>query len=124
MKQMRDAGSEHDRRVASDMAIHKLIAEASGNPLNALLLGALSALVEASASMHLADTRSKDEVARVVDAHDVLIQRICAGDPVGAASAMSYHFDLAMVNVQRHGERRQQAPEGGAAPGAAVASRG
>ena len=100
--QMRAAGADHARRVASDMAIHNVIAEASANPLNALLLGALRSPVEASSKMHLADTRSETELTRVIDAHDAVVDRIAAGDAVGAASAMSYHFDLAMVHVQRH----------------------
>jgi DNA-binding FadR family transcriptional regulator len=99
--QMRSAGADHARRVASDMAIHTLIAEASANPLNALLLGALRSPVEASSKMHLADTRSETELTRVIDAHDAVVDRIAAGDAVGAVSAMSYHFDLAMVHVQR-----------------------
>jgi GntR family transcriptional repressor for pyruvate dehydrogenase complex len=36
--QMRSAGSDHARRVACDTAIHTVIAEASGNPLNSILL--------------------------------------------------------------------------------------
>jgi DNA-binding FadR family transcriptional regulator len=101
VEQMRSAGADHARRVASDMAIHGVIAEASGNPLNALLLGALRSPVEASSRMHLDDTRGEAEILRVVDAHDAVVSRIVEGDAVGAAAAMSYHFDLALVHVQR-----------------------
>ncbi len=99
--QMRAAGANHVQRVAADMEIHTVIADASANPLNSLLLGALQAPREASSRMHLADTRGASELTRVIDAHDHLVERVCAGDAVGAASAMSYHFDLAMVHVQR-----------------------
>jgi DNA-binding FadR family transcriptional regulator len=105
--QMRAAGANHGQRVASDMAIHSIIAEASLNPLNSLLLGALQSPREASSRMHLADARSASELTRVIDAHEHVVDRICAGDAVGAASAMSYHFDLAMVQVQR-----QESPGG------------
>lgn len=105
--QMRSAGANHARRVASDMAIHAVIAEASGNPLHSMLLGALRSPVEASSRMHLDDTRSEAEIIRVIDAHDAVVERICAGDAVGATSAMSYHFDLAMVHV----DRRENTPE-------------
>lgn len=101
--QMRAAGANHGQRVAADMAIHTVIAAASANPLNSLLLGALNAQLEASSRMHLADTRSDAELTRVIDAHEHVVERICAGDVVGAATAMSYHFDLAMVHVQRRG---------------------
>ncbi|WP_083748706.1 FadR/GntR family transcriptional regulator [Pelomonas sp. KK5] len=101
--QMRTAHNKanHARRVAADSAIHTLIAEASANPLNALLLGALRSPLEASAAMHLDESRSESELIRVIDAHEALVERICAGDAIGASSAMSYHFDLAMVHVQR-----------------------
>ncbi|MDE2369912.1 MAG: FadR family transcriptional regulator [Burkholderiales bacterium] len=117
--QMRSAGADHTRRVACDMGIHGVIAEASGNPLNSLLLGALRSPLEASARMHLADTRSEAELIRVIDGHDAVVERICARDPVGAASAMSYHFDLALVHVQRQ-ETRSESDSTPAAPGNAM----
>jgi DNA-binding FadR family transcriptional regulator len=94
--QMRSAGSDYARRMASDTAIHSVIAQASGNPLNSLLLNALRMPVEASARIHLDDKRPESELLRVIDAHDAVVERICAGDSVGAVSAMSYHFDCFM----------------------------
>ena len=99
--QMRSAGSDHARRVASDAAIHTLIAEASGNPLNSLLLNALRTPVEAASRIHFHDDRHESEVIRLIDAHDAVVERICAGDSVGAVSAMSYHFDCSIVRVKR-----------------------
>jgi len=99
--QMRSAGGDHARRVASDTAIHSVIAEASGNPLNSLLLNALRTSVEASARIHFDDKRHQRELIRVIDAHDAVVERICAGDSVGAVSAMSYHFDCSIVRVRR-----------------------
>jgi GntR family transcriptional repressor for pyruvate dehydrogenase complex len=98
--QMRSAGSDHARRVASDSAIHTLIAEASGNPLNSLLLNALRTPMEASSRIHFHDNRHESEVIRLIDAHDAVVERICAGDSVGAVSAMSYHFDCSIVRVK------------------------
>jgi len=99
--QMREAGANHARRVACDMEIHQVIAAASDNPLNSLLLGALRSPLEASSRMHLDDARSDSELQRVIEAHENLVERIVAGDAVGAGTAMSYHFDLALVHVQR-----------------------
>jgi len=103
--QMRSALADHARRVACDMSIHSVIAEASGNPLTALLLGALRSPVEESSRMHFHDSRNEAELIRVIDAHDAVVERICAGDAVGAASAMSYHFDLALVHVHRQEQK-------------------
>lgn len=99
--QMRAAGSDHARRVACDTAIHTIIAEASGNPLNSILLAALRTPVEASARIHFDDRRSESELVRVIDAHDAVVERICSGDAIGAVSAMSYHFDISIVHVSR-----------------------
>lgn len=99
--QMRAAGSDHARRVACDMAIHHIIAQASGNPLNSILLAALRSPLEASSRMHFDDQRSESELVRVIDAHEAVVDRICAGDAIGAVSAMSYHFDISMVHVPR-----------------------
>jgi DNA-binding FadR family transcriptional regulator len=107
--QMRAALTDHARRVASDVAIHQLIAEASGNPLNGLLIGALSSPLEESSRMHLHDSRSEGELLRIIEAHESVVERICAGDAVGAASAMSYHFDFALVHVNRQQQAMQQA---------------
>jgi GntR family transcriptional regulator, transcriptional repressor for pyruvate dehydrogenase complex len=92
--QMRGASTDLARWIASDVALHAVIAEASGNPLNSLLLDALRSPVEAAAHAHFDDDRSEDELTRLIDAHAVLVERICAGDSVGAVSAMSYHFDI------------------------------
>lgn len=113
MEQMRQAGANHARRVASDMAIHQVIAEASGNPLNSLLLGALRSPLEASSRMHLDDSRSETELIRVIEAHEALVERIVAGDAVGAGTAMSYHFDLALVHVHRQEHPASRAMQAG-----------
>ncbi len=101
VNQMRAAGSDHARRVACDMAIHNVIAQASGNPLNSILLAALRSPLEASSRMHFDDKRSESELIRVIDAHEAVVDRICSGDAIGAVSAMSYHFDMSIVHVKR-----------------------
>jgi len=98
---MRAAGADHARRVACDTAIHTVIAEASGNPLNTILLAALRTPVEASSAIHFDDRRSEADIVRVIDAHQAVVDRICAGDAMGAVSAMSYHFDISIVHVDR-----------------------
>lgn len=110
--QMRAAEDNSAVRAACDVGIHDVIAEASGNPLNSLLLRALRTPGEASARMHLAETRTPQELERVIDAHDAVVQRICAGDAVGASTAMSYHFDLSLVHVSDRAESPPSPPAG------------
>ena len=107
---MRSAGTDHARRVASDMAIHTVIAEASGNPLSALLLNALRSPLEASSRIHFDVNRPESELTRVIDAHDAVVEAICAGDPMAAAAAMSYHFDISILSVKRPQERGDENP--------------
>jgi DNA-binding FadR family transcriptional regulator len=76
------------RRVESDVAIHTVIAEASGNPLNSCC-SRLRSPLEASVRIHFDDRRTEVELIRLIDAHEAIVDRICAGDAVGAASAMS-----------------------------------
>lgn len=96
--QMRSALGERDhaRRGAADMAIHTTLAEASCNPLNPLLLAALRAPLEQVMSVELGNRRSESELIRIVDAHDAIVERVCAGDAVGAGAAMAMHFDLSV----------------------------
>jgi DNA-binding FadR family transcriptional regulator len=104
LDQMRSALGEHDhaRRVAADMAIHTALAEASGNPLNPLLLAALRTPLEQVMSIDLAIRRSDSELIRVVDVHVAIVERVCAGDAVGAGAAMAMHFDLSVGSMSRN----------------------
>lgn len=92
---------DHARRIAADMAIHTTLAEASLNPLNSLLLAALRAPLEQLMHIDYGARRSEAELIRVVDAHESIVARVCAGDAVGAGAAMSYHFDLSVASMSR-----------------------
>jgi len=102
--QMRSALGErdHQRRVTADMAIHTTLAEASCNPLNPLLLAALRAPLEQVMAIDLGSRRSESELSRIVDAHDVIVERVCTGDAVGAGVAMAMHFDLSIGSKDEH----------------------
>ena len=97
--QMRSAvgDKDHSQRMAADMALHGVIAEASRNPLNPLLLNALRSPFEQLMHIDLGERRSENELLRIVDAHDAIVERIVAGDPAGAGNAMSAHFDLSFA---------------------------
>lgn len=96
MRLMRSALDALDRPklVASDMTIHTVLAEASLNPLNPLLLNALRASLEHQMNLNMGARRSAKDLVRIVDAHGMIVERVCAGDAAGAAAAMSRHFDL------------------------------
>jgi len=89
------------RRIVADIGIHNILAEASGNPLNVLLLGALRTPLEQSMEIDLGTRRSDAELARIVDAHALIVERVSAGDMIGAGAAMTSHFDLSLASMPR-----------------------
>ena len=89
------------RRILADIGIHNTLAEASDNPLNVLLLGSLRTPVEKSMTIDLGVRRSASELARIVDAHALIVERVCAGDMIGAGAAMTSHFDLSLGSMPR-----------------------
>jgi GntR family transcriptional repressor for pyruvate dehydrogenase complex len=95
--QMRAAAMDQALRLASDAAIHIAIAEASGNPLNVLFLSALRRPPGTCVPLHPENGGDEDESTRLIEAHEAIVERICAGDPEGAARAMSDHFDLSLL---------------------------
>lgn len=121
--QMRSALGDHDhaRRAAADMAIHTTLAEASQNPLNPMLLNALRAPLQQLMNIDLGERRSQAELIRIVDAHESIVDRVCAGDAVGAGAAMSYHFDLSVASRSRAGQ--PAAPATTAPPDAPAAAK-
>jgi GntR family transcriptional repressor for pyruvate dehydrogenase complex len=92
---------EEMRASLEDGGIHNLLAEASGNPLNVLLLGALREPIEHSMAIDVGTRRSNAELARIVDAHALIVERVCAGDAIGAGAAMTSHFDLSLASMPR-----------------------
>jgi DNA-binding FadR family transcriptional regulator len=101
--QMRSAlgDRDHVRRVTADISIHTTLAEASCNPLNPLLLAALRAPLEQVMIIDQGSSRSESELTRLVDAHDVIVERVCTGDAVGAGVAMAMHFDLSVGSMSK-----------------------
>lgn len=93
------AYNDHRRRIHADLDFHLVLAEASGNPLCAVLLASLRAPMETLMSVDLGARREAADQIRIVDAHDLVAERVCAGDPVGAGTAMSCHFDLSMASL-------------------------
>jgi DNA-binding FadR family transcriptional regulator len=68
-----------------------------------LLLAALRAPLEQVMSIDLGNRRSESELIRIVDAHDAIVERVCAGDAVGAGAAMAMHFDLSVGSMSTDG---------------------
>jgi GntR family transcriptional repressor for pyruvate dehydrogenase complex len=93
------ARDDQRRRLQADLDFHMVLAESSGNPLCSLLLTSLRAPIELLMTVDLGKRRSNAELVRIVDAHDLIAERVCAGDPLGAGTAMACHFDLSVASL-------------------------
>jgi GntR family transcriptional repressor for pyruvate dehydrogenase complex len=101
--EMRESLHDEALRIACDLAIHTTLAEASQNPLHSMVLTALQSAIRRSLrDDYSAAQRSDAMVTRIIDAHDTIVERVCARDPVGAGAAMACHFDLS-INSLFHG---------------------
>ena len=75
-----------------------------------LLLAALRAPLEQVMDIDLGNRRSESELIRIVDAHEAIVERVCAGDAVGAGAAMAMHFDLSVgsISTNEHAARHRR----------------
>ncbi len=87
--------NDFSAQVESDMEFHRLIAEASGNKIGALLISSLSDLLVSSLS-HGYKLVTKDQA--VLD-HGKILKAILARDPAAAAKAMRTHLEHARTDL-------------------------
>jgi DNA-binding FadR family transcriptional regulator len=78
--EMRAALHDEGRRIECDLAIHRTLAEASGNPLNSLVLSALNTAIVQSLRQDYIAQRSDAELVRITDAHVAIVDRVIAQD--------------------------------------------
>lgn len=82
-------------QVGADMAFHRLLAEASGNPISALLMQSLSELLQAS----LAHGYRRVTPDLAIRQHGALLVALEKRDPAAAARAMHRHLLSARTDL-------------------------
>jgi GntR family transcriptional regulator, transcriptional repressor for pyruvate dehydrogenase complex len=97
--EMSEAGTDHARMIAADVALHITLAEATQNPMFTLMIKGLRGPLEESMAEGLRGQRTREEFLEVPRAHKALVQRICARDSDGAAQAMARHFDISVAGI-------------------------
>lgn len=111
--------------VAEDLAFHRAIGEATGNPQFARLLGFLEQyLRDAMRVTRGNEARRADWMQQVRAEHRAIVEAIAAGDAAAARRAATHHLQRAEARLQEGGlvaERRRPRP--GATPVAARARR-
>ena len=87
------AAADLQARARSDVAFHEAVAAVSGNPVIAMMFGAIRPLVYGLMLRSLSDR----EVTRAGEPfHDRIVAAIAAHDPVAARAAMAEHLRLAL----------------------------
>jgi GntR family transcriptional regulator, transcriptional repressor for pyruvate dehydrogenase complex len=87
--------------IAADKAFHNGIAEASGSPLLATLLGELRDHIDRSRALLLGDPQRARASARE---HQAVVEAIAARDPVAAGRAAGSHIDRICAFLAEAGE--------------------
>jgi DNA-binding FadR family transcriptional regulator len=86
---------DFQQQIQADMDFHRLLAEASGNPISALLMHSLSDLMQAS----LAHGYSRVSPALAIKQHASILHAIEKRDPASATRAMQRHLHSASADL-------------------------
>lgn len=99
---LREAGDDLAAQTEQDIQFHAAIAAATHNPIFVLLISSFADLMRRTCPVGWRSRRTDADRLAVFDQHDRIAEAIALGDPAGAETAMSAHFDLslqALVNA-------------------------
>ncbi|CAI1033118.1 FadR/GntR family transcriptional regulator [Serratia quinivorans] len=96
MENLRNVFGDHQQFIIHDSRFHLILAEASGNPIYALLLQALRAPLEKSIAAGLQAHDINDRREKIISVHQAILEKVCQRDEAGAREAMQDHFDSAI----------------------------
>ena len=102
VKEMWD-GATIDRQIEADVRFHQVLAEATGNPIFALLIKSLDGLLRELRRRTLLAMGVRSGVKE----HEAILEAIRARDPQSARQAMVLHMRLAEKSLER--EERSKA---------------
>jgi GntR family transcriptional repressor for pyruvate dehydrogenase complex len=97
IERMRAAPDRPEECIEHDIHFHRLLAEAAGNVLLPLVLEPVGELLRAS---RLATIHNPGAIGRSIAAHAAILERVRAGDPLGAREAMRAHLIQAEVEIR------------------------
>jgi GntR family transcriptional repressor for pyruvate dehydrogenase complex len=92
-----------DERIEADVRFHRILAEATGNPVFVLLLETLADFLRESRQRTLAYSG----VEQALVGHRAVLEAVRDHDPVKAREAMQKHLQLAARDLQNMGERKK-----------------
>lgn len=97
------AAAQLDDRIEADVRFHRILAEATGNPVFVLLLETLADFLRESRQRTLAYSG----VEQALVGHRAILEAVRSCDPAKAREAMQNHLRLAARDLQSLGDRKQ-----------------
>lgn len=93
------AGDDLAAATRCDIALHQLIARASGNALFTQIVRSFGPLMEVAVPAAWQTRTTREQRLTMVEQHRALARAIADGDPARAASEMATHFDTSVGNI-------------------------
>ena len=90
---MREAVTESERLMESDLAFHLALARASRNPVFALIVGAFQGITRQTWPIGWKSRTTAEARDRMLRTHEEIAEAVADGDPARAALTMERHFD-------------------------------
>ncbi|WNC74024.1 FadR/GntR family transcriptional regulator [Thalassotalea psychrophila] len=103
VKNMRLNVSNLEQMTKYDIEFHKLIAQASKNPILPVLVGSLSNAINETNPVLWRVRTTKEQQSSVVKLHETIADAIIKSDPDAAKQAMEDHFDNASAWLLKAG---------------------
>lgn len=85
--------AEREAYAALDLEFHILLGQATGNPLYALLVAEVQQAILSNLALALRRDAGPDELARVQDLHETILDCVARRDVAASRRAMRRHFD-------------------------------
>jgi len=102
VKALAKAVADGQDGVAEDVALHRVIAQASGNPFLLSTLDYLAQVLAGATRITRAnEARRQDFAAAVTQEHARIVEAIEAGDPVAARAAATAHMNNAIDRIRQ-----------------------
>jgi GntR family transcriptional regulator, transcriptional repressor for pyruvate dehydrogenase complex len=100
---MKQCANRYNSFVRHDLDFHSVINNATGNPLLEVICGAMHESMRESMSLGLRKRRGPEEVMKVAEVHEAILEAIEQGNSAVAKRRMRKHFDDTLRVLVRSG---------------------
>lgn len=93
VRAMRDAAPDPERLMDRDLDFHQALAQASRNPVFALIVGSFRGITRQTWPIGWRSRASEESRDRMLATHEEIARAVADGNPAAAADAMRRHFE-------------------------------